>query len=764
MSTVVSNGPLALDRFRFRLAGMSSGRDARRLERRLARLDGVQGAEVRFEDEIATITVLDRGVDPGHLLWLIRTAGFEAALVPDAELTPLQRRKAAHSALATTAWRTAAPAGLAVGLAVVHWGWRQIEGTLPVGPAEGLLHNGQLLLTALVFWSGRSMFEVFLTGAAAEQLRREVPLGLAAIAAALASAFMFLAGKEPAFFVAASIVATHHVGVWLESWLLRRAEAHFEQLQQLRPREATVRRGDRDYALAIGDLEPGDRVVVPPGGRIPVDGTVRAACDVDEAALLGEGGVECKPAGAGVYAGTTNRSDDVVVVEAERIGDRTILGRLLDVVERARSTRSARQKQGDRLAALALPLALVAALLTMGAWLSGGAAFWDALSPALAVLITLTPWVLGFASVPAVTAGMTGAARHGVLCRDAAALERVSGLTVLAHELTGGFTTGHPRVDSFETFGLPAADALILVAALERRSEHPMATAMLEYARRELGETGWAALPEPRSFRAIPGRGVIARIAEQEVVFGGAALMEGKGIEFPGPGARGDWLYLAVDGRFRARAHVCDPLRPDARATVDAARAAGMTTVLLAGDSDAAETALAVGVEPSKVRAGLERSEHAEVVRVLQAADHRVGLVGRAGPDNAALDRADVGFALRDGELPDRDYDVLLLRPGAGGVATALAYARETARTVRQNLGLSLAAMLLCIPAATGWLPPTSALLLLLAALLGVGLNALKLEADPWAPPEAPIATRPADAEPEVHFPRSASEALPPPE
>ncbi len=310
MSATHSDGPLALDRIRFRLAGMSCRRDARRLERRLGRLDGVQRARVRFDDELAIVTVLDRGVEADYLEWLIRSAGFEAAVVAEDEMTPRQRRDEAHRALARRAWLTAVPAALALSLAIAYWAWRTFSARPPAGWAEGLLHNGQLLLTGLVFWNGRSMFRVFATGALPVQMRREVPLGLAAGAAAAGSAFMFLTSREPAFFVAASIVATHHVGVWLESWLLRRAEAHFDHLQALRPRAATVRREANDYELAIADLEPSDLVVVPPGGHIPVDGTVCGeACIVDEAAILGEGGIEQKAPGARVYAGTTNKSE-----------------------------------------------------------------------------------------------------------------------------------------------------------------------------------------------------------------------------------------------------------------------------------------------------------------------------------------------------------------------------------------------------------------------------------------------------------------------
>ncbi|MFT7624857.1 MAG: Cu+-exporting ATPase, partial [Myxococcota bacterium] len=513
-----------------------------------------------------------------------------------------------------------------------------------------------------------------------------------------------------------------------------------------RPRQAVVRRGGCDYQIAIRDLLAEDLVVVQAGEVVPVDGTLHESGGrVDEALILGEGSAEQKAVGGPVFAGSRNVGETFVVKTSRRGAD-TVLGHMLGVVEAARRVRANAQVRGDRLAQRALPIAGAAAFVTFAVWQVrlGDAAVWEALSPALAVLITLTPRALAFASVSALTSGMTSAARLGVLLRDARAIEAIRDLDLMVFEKAGTLTVGRPEVESFEAFGLSAKRALTLLAAVEQRSEHAFAEAITRYASEELAGAA-TERPEVRSFRTVPGRGVIARVEEHEVVVGSAALLVDKGVAFPEDIIQtvgGSWLFMAVDGRFRARAHLFDPLRQDAVEAVRAATDAGVRPMLVTASAqeEALQVALAVGIAPHDVRSGMDAAEHGEVVRVLKASDRTVGVVGTSGFSSAALSQAHAAIVLRgDASLRDAEYAAILLRPGTGGVRMTLQIAHRTFGAVRQNLLASTVAMGLAVPAGMGMLPPGWALAALLATTVGVGLNGPRLDPGAVGPPVRPV-------------------------
>lgn len=731
-------GVRTLDRIRMRVHGVASRGDARRLERRLAGLDGVEQARVRFEDDAAMVAVFDGRVSEDDVRYVVRAAGFDAWIEEEDPHTPREQRDADHRRLVRNAWSTLLPAALLLGSAVAV---RDLG--LGTERVRQLVVDAQLLVVAAVFWLGRDLFATTLwegwRGA-----RRDLPLGLAALVALLASLWAFFTDMKPWFDVAGAIVATHHAGAFLESWLQRRAEQHLDRVVALRPRWAIVRREDQDVRIAIRDLESSDVVVVRPGEIVPVDGILSGTelFLVDEADILGEGTAQQKRGGDRVFAGTTNTGVELLV-KPERRGARTALGRMLEVIEAARTTRAPVQTRWDRIGALLAPITLLLALATFVAWrvIEPSAPLWHAVSPALAVLIAATPWALGWAGALPVTAGMTQAARLGVLLRDAGVLEAIRSLDTVVFGKAGTLTLDQPELESFEVFGSSTVpqDALRMLMAVESRSDHPLGRACEEYAVEQFGAAITEDLPEPRSFREIPGRGVIARVDEAEVCVGSAALLDGKGIDYPeephtGTGAS---LYLAVDGRLRARAQLFDPLREDALANVRRVRQAGARPMMVSAGSvsEAARVAGLVGIDPADVRAGIDTAEHAEVVRVLRAAGRVVGVVGDSESAQPTLAAADVGFGLvADGAMPDDPWGVLVLRPGAGGVITAWDLAVRAFRTIRGNIAVAVASMLLSIPAALGLLPPLAALLVLLGTVAFVGANGLRIQAARWRP------------------------------
>ena len=728
----------ALDRITFDVRGLTSEADARRLSLRLRRLEGVLAARVRFPEEVATVTLVTGKTTVRDLLWTMQSCGYDAAARAEPKTTAARQRDAVHRRLGRKALWTTVPAAFVVAIAgLMRMGYLGGEDAyaVSVGPL--------LFATGAVLFVGRSLFLDTHRRIGWQRAAREVPLALAGLAAALGSLIAFFSDSDPMCEVAAAIVAAYHLGGWLESWLHRRAERHLRQLTSLQPWWATVRREGRDFRIRIHDLVGEDHVVVAAGEVVPVDGTVaKGQTNVDESAVFGPGSGGARQPGDRVWAGTRNGEGDLLV-QPEITGNATVLGRLLRVLEDARETRAPVQRRGDRLAAWLAPIALLLSIGTFAVWrwLDPGASFWHGLLPALAVLVVTSPWALGSASAVPVLAAMSRAARLGVIFRDAAVLEHIRRLEVLVFEKAGEMTTGTPTLDDFETHGgADPRDALRMLMAVEQASSHGVAKACFAYAIGRFGGEIATGLATPTGFRTIPGDGVIARVEGKEVVVGRSALLEAKGVECgkdSQAAGSGHWLYLAIDGSLRAKAHVVEQLQPDARSTVAYLKSRAVLPMMVSASTreEACAVAAHTGIACEDVRADIDTAGHAEVVRTLKAAGYRVGLVGTAGTDQPSLEAADVGLAtVPSGVLPAERHPVLLLRPGTGGVVTAFETARHAFRRMRQNLGLSVLVMLAAIPAALGFVPPQGAVLALLASVLVTGLNGLRSPRTPNAP------------------------------
>jgi len=721
-----------LDRFHLNITGFVSPGDARSLERRLRRLEGVEHVHVSYSRESALVTVLDNRINEVFLQHVIQSAGYESYVVGESPTTPEMIQDERYREHLDAASWTMLPAVVVVLSAFVtrHTQW--------IPSAEiNLVNDVQLYLMVLILWKGRALFVDAARKVGWQTAAREVPIGLAASAAMCASVWQFFSSGEPMFDVASAIVAGYHATAFLESWLLRRAERHFRRLTRLRPQEATVRRASGDYRIRIQDLHAEDVVVVNPGEDIPVDGVILdvAGTMVDESPIMGAGTLVQRERQSRVYAGTRNLTAPMLV-RPERIGHDTVLGHVLGVVESARQTRAPVQLHGDRLAAFVAPWTLLLAVATFVGWqtLGGATDIWSALAPALSVLVVTCPWALGWASAVPVSAGMTHAARDGVLLRDAEALESIRGLEVLIFERAGTLTEGKPLVAGVDLVGdVSLSQALEMMLAVESPSRHAVADAFLAYGRLHLGDRASMEVHHAQSFRQIPGQGVIAQVGGREVLVGQDTLLAQKGITVPpvdDPGADSVHLYLAVDGELWARALVSDPFREDSIPTVHRLNQDGVRTLLVTSASaqESAVFAQTLGIAPENVRCGIETDAHGEVARAMRAAGFQVGVVGNVDSDQPSLQAADVSFGLvAEGQMGESQCAVSLLRPGSCGVLSAFSIARQAFRIIRQNLIASVIVMLAGVPAAFGLLPVQAAVLGMLIAVAVVGLNGLRV-------------------------------------
>ena len=347
----------------------------------------------------------------------------------------------------------------------------------------------------------------------------------------------------------------------------------------------------------------------------------------------------------------------------------------------------------------------------------------------------LSPWALGWATEVPVLTAMTRAVRRGVMFRDANALESARMLDVMMVEKAGTLTVGQPEIDSIDVFGsVSLPQAAVVLQAVEAKSDHAIASAIRTFAAEVA--IGDSELPAVSSFRQIPGSGVIARVAEREVVFGSLDLVEGKGATVADSHRKAHALYLTVDGELWARLSIYDPIREDASGMIQRLRRSGIRPMLLTSSSraEAERVATQVGLDVGDIRAGVDGANHAQAVRAVQAAGRRVGVVGHAMHDAAALRAADIAVALHhagglstsSADLPDDGFAVVSVRPGEGGVCSALDLCESAYARVRTNFIIGSGLTAGALVASIGWIGPAGAVLFVLIGLLLIGANGLQ--------------------------------------
>ncbi len=529
-------------------------------------------------------------------------------------------------------------------------------------------------------------------------------------------------GQVEVYFEAAAVITVLVLlGQVLELRARARAGGAIRELLDLAPR--TARRqspSGADEQVPLEEIRPGDRLQVRPGEKVPVDGVVLEGTSwVDESMLTGEARPVQKERGDPVTGGTLNTSGGFLM-EAQRVGDDTVLSAIVRMVTEARRSRPPIQRLADAVAGWFVPAVLLVALVTFAAWAWAGPEprMAHALLSAVAVLIIACPCALGLATPMSIMVGTGRGARAGVLVRSAAALEAMEKVDTLVVDKTGTLTLGRPRLESVYSLGSGPreGDLLRLAASLERASEHPIAAAVLDGARRR-----GLSLEQASDFRAHPGRGVTGSVAGRRVALGNATLLSELEID-PGPlparaealRARGETVILAaVDGQAAGLLSVADPVRRSAVPALEALRAQGLRIVMATGDdaTTAAAVAEALGIE--EVEAGVLPEGKTDLVERLQAQGRRVAMAGDGINDSPALARADVGIAMGTGtDVAMETAGVTLVRGDLEGIARLRRLSQGVLGNIRQNLLLAFLYNVLALPVAAGALYPFTGLLL----------------------------------------------------
>lgn len=747
-----------LDRtIELKIGGMTCASCVARVEKALKSVPGVLDAQVNLATERVHVRALAGGAETPALIAAVAAAGYSAEPVGSEAAPDLTDREQAAREAEIAGLRRAfilAAAGAAP-LFVVEMGRHFVPGVhhwLAATIGEQPWRLASFALAAVVLFGPGLRF--FRKGV--PNLIRRTPDMNSLVVLGTSAAFAYSAvatfapallppGADHVYYEAAAvIVALILLGRLFEAQAKGRTSQAIKRLMTLQAKTARVLRQGEEREVPIAEVIAGDIVTVRPGERVAVDGeVVEGGSFVDESMITGEPVPVEKTLGALVVGGTLNKTG-AFSFRATKVGSQTMLAQIVRMVEAAQGSKLPIQAAVDKVTAWFVPAVILAALATFAAWLIFGPspALAFALVNAVAVLIIACPCAMGLATPTSIMVGTGKAAELGVLFRKGEALQALRDVKVVAFDKTGTLTLGRPALtDLAAASGFERADVLALAAAVESRSEHPIARAVVDAAKAEGLSIG-----APQDFAAIAGFGAQARVDGRLVQVGADRLMRQLGLDVAPFAAEAERLgdeartplYMAVDGKLAAILAVADPVKPTTPAALAALHGMGLKVAMITGDNAHTARAVARQLGVDEVEAEVLPGGKVAAIEGLRARFGAIAFVGDGINDAPALAAADIGIAMGAGsDVAIESADVVLMRDDLRAVATALALSRAVMANIGQNLVWAFGYNAVLIPVAAGALYPMFGLLLSPMAAAGamalssvsVLSNALRLKA-----------------------------------
>ena len=526
-----------------------------------------------------------------------------------------------------------------------------------------------------------------------------------------------LTGGGEVFYEAATVLTAFVLlGHWFEMRARGGANDAIRSLLELTPPMATVLRDGTEVEIPTAEVLAGDRLLVRPGSKVPVDGVVDSGeSEIDESMITGESLPVHKAPGDPVIGASVNTTG-TLRVRATRVGSDTALAQIVALVQQAQNSKAPGQRLADRAAFWLVLVALVGGVATFLVWLASGATVQTALLFAITVVVVTCPDALGLATPTAIMVGTGLGAQRGVLFKNATALETAARIDTVVMDKTGTLTKGEPEVTDVVVDGVTEDQLLKLTAGVERESEHPLAAAIVRHA-----EAAGVAVSPASAFRNVPGHGAHADVNGHRVLVGNRKLMADQSVALGDLAARRDELaaagrtavFVAVDGRAVGVIALADAARDTAPAAVAALHDAGVEVIMLTGDNQATAQRIATQLGIDTVIADVLPGDKSAKINELQRAGKRVAMVGDGVNDAPALAQADLGIAIGAGtDVAIETADVVLMRSDPLDVATALRIGKGTVRKERQNLGWAIGYNAIALPIAAGVFEPAFGLVL----------------------------------------------------
>ncbi|MGV3551605.1 heavy metal translocating P-type ATPase [Rhizobium sp.] len=734
----------------FGIAGMTCASCVRRVEKAISAVPGVLDANVNLATEKATIRFA--GGDVAALEGAVRKAGYE--VIHPRETTDTAEPVDHKAAEARDLSRSLLFAGvLTLPLFVLEMGSHLIPAVhMWVMDTIGMAENRYLqfvLATLVLFGPGLRFFRKGVPNLLrwTPDMNSLVVLGTSA-AWSYSVVATFFPGVLPAgtvnvYYEAAAVIVTLILlGRYLEARAKGKTSQAIRHLVGLQPKIAFVQRDGAFVEIPIADVRLGDILRIRPGEKIAVDGEVAEGDSyVDESMITGEPVPVKKTAGAEVVGGTINQTGSFTF-RATKVGGDTLLAQIIRMVEAAQGSKLPIQALVDRVTGWFVPAVIAAALITFLAWLSFGPppALSFALVNAVAVLIIACPCAMGLATPTSIMVGTGRAAETGILFRKGEALQSLRDVTIVALDKTGTLTLGRPELTDFDTAdGFDRRDVLRLVASVESRSEHPIATAIVAGAKAQRIE-----FADVTDFVADPGSGVSGTVDGRKILVGANRALTASGVDVSAFTAQAEKLgalgrspvYAAIDGRLAVIIAVADPIKDTTPQAIKALHALGLKVAMITGDNTHTARAVAKQLGIDEVVAEVLPGGKVDALRRLRGGGRRIAFVGDGINDAPALTEADVGIAVGTGtDIAIESADVVLMSGDLAGVPRAIALSGATIRNIKENLFWAFAYNVVLIPVAAGVLYPVNGTLMspiFAAAAMGMSsvfvlANALRL-------------------------------------
>ncbi len=706
-------------KLKFNVTGMTCAACSARVEKVTKAVSGVEKAEVNLLAGTMQVEAESEAVTAA-IITAVTKAGYGASVPGEAKVVKKEEKNPAEDALKEMKKRIIGSSiclvilmyftmGHMVGLPAPHW-YHGVENALVAALLQFFLTLPPVYLNRVYYSRGlKALWNK------APNMDSLIAVGsIASLVYGVAALFRMAWGmghgdwdvvklySENLYFESAAMILTLiTLGKFLETRAKGRTGDAIRALMDLSPKTATVRRNGAELEIAVEEVKLGDTVIVRSGGSIPVDGTVlEGRASVDQSALTGESVPVEKLPGDSVAAATIN-TEGYLEFRADKVGEDTTLAQVIRMVEEAGGSKAPIARLADKIAGIFVPVVMSIAAVTFAVWMLAGYGLEFSLNCAISVLVISCPCALGLATPVAIMVGTGRGAQMGVLFKNAEALENLHHIDTVVLDKTGTLTTGKPEVTDILPCKANTGDLMRIASALESRSEHPFAKAILK-------KMGSNAYPEVADFETLPGRGVAGTVRGIRCYGGNGRLMQELGISVP------DYPELAAEGKtplhfgnekgeYLGTIAAADVLKPDSQAAVKAMQALKLDVVMLTGDNEATARAIAAKAGITHVISDVLPTDKAGAVMKLQSEGHRVLMVGDGINDAPALVMADVGMAIGAGtDIAMESADVVLMNSTLSAVSGAIELSKATIRNIRQNLFWAFFYNTLGIPLAAG--------------------------------------------------------------